>query len=49
MLKQPEDYRDRGVIVGTIKHWSWIAEDPSLAQAPIELQERYDRKLWSRI
>jgi hypothetical protein len=49
ILKQPEEYRDHGVIVGTIEHWSWIAEDPSLAEAPIEWQERYERKLWSRI
>jgi hypothetical protein len=47
-LKEPEQYPDHGVVVGTIEHWSWIAEDPALAHAPIEWQERYGQKLWSR-
>jgi hypothetical protein len=34
--------------VGTVEHWSWIGEDPALAHAPIEWQERYGQKLWSR-
>ncbi|SRR6266852_5181504 len=47
-LKQPENYPGHGVIVGTVEHWSWISEDPTLPHAPIEWQERYGQRLWSR-
>jgi hypothetical protein len=47
-LRQPQQYAGHGFIVGTIEHWSWISEDPTLAHAPIAWQQRYAHKLWSR-
>lgn len=35
-------------IAGWADHWAWIAADSQLEGAPVEWQERYDRKLWSR-
>ena len=46
--KEPQMYPGHGLIFGTIEHWSWVSEDPSLAHAPIKWSERYAKKLWSR-
>ena|ERR1700676_2227180 len=42
-------YQSIGTIVGSIEKWNWIKEDPALSQAPVDWQERYGEKLWSRI
>ena len=46
--EEPTEYPGHGTITGAIEHWTWVAEDPALAQAPIEWQQRYTEKLWSR-
>lgn len=46
--EKPQTYPGHGLIFGSVEHWSWIAEDPTLAGAPIEYEERYAKKLWSR-
>jgi hypothetical protein len=33
---------------GWINHWSWVAEDNGLAEAPVNWVDRYTRKLWTR-
>lgn len=31
-----------------INHWTWIAQDGGLAEAPIDWVDRFERKLWTR-
>lgn len=35
-------------IDGWLEHWSWVAEDSGLSEAPINWVDRYDKKLFSR-
>jgi hypothetical protein len=35
-------------VVGSIEHWSWIREDRRLPGAPVEWEQRYKERLWSR-
>jgi hypothetical protein len=44
----PNEYAGVGKVFGSIEKWNWVKEDPQLLQAPIEWQERYTSKLWSR-
>jgi len=46
--QQPNDYQGVGSIFGSIEKWNWVKEDPALPHAPIDWQERYGTKLWSR-
>lgn len=46
--KQPNDYEGVGSIFGSIEKWNWVKEDPELPSAPIDWQERYETRLWSR-
>jgi hypothetical protein len=43
-----EQTMDECGVVGTVEHWNWVREDPNLPHAPIDWQERYGSKLWSR-
>jgi hypothetical protein len=43
-----EQTKDEFGVVGTIEHWNWVRQDRNLPHAPIEWQNRYGRKLWSR-
>jgi hypothetical protein len=40
-----DDYPD---VYGWAEQWTWIAEDAQLAGAPIDWNNRYDEKVWSR-
>ena len=46
---QAEEYPGHGSIMGSIERWNWIKEDPLLPHGPIDWEERYGEKLWSRI
>ncbi|MFZ3212372.1 MAG: hypothetical protein WA188_12740 [Terriglobales bacterium] len=46
--KQPNAYEGVGSVLGSIEKWNWIKEDPALPHAPIDWQERYGTRLWSR-
>jgi hypothetical protein len=46
--QQPKEYAGVGQIFGSIEKWNWVKEDPVLLHAPIDWQERYGKKLWSR-
>lgn len=35
-------------VFGSIERWNWVTEDPRLRGAPLDWQERYREKLWSR-
>ena len=35
-------------VFGWAEHWAWVAADVRLAGAPVEWNDRYDRKVWSR-
>ncbi len=35
-------------VFGWAEHWTWVAADGQLAGAPVEWNDRYDRKVWSR-
>lgn len=34
-------------IAGWVEHWTWLPSSPTLADAPIDWETRYERKLWS--
>lgn len=34
-------------IFGWLEHWTWLAANSELPGAPVEWQDRYDKKLWS--
>ena len=34
-------------IYGWAEHWTWVASDPVALGAPIDLETRYDKKLWA--
>lgn len=42
-------YHNVGTIVGSVEKWNWVKEDPTLPEAPVDWQERYAEKLWSRV
>jgi hypothetical protein len=42
------DTADQHGVEGSIERWNWIREDPKLPKAPVDWQERYGTKLWSR-
>jgi hypothetical protein len=42
-----EEYGSDGVS-GSIEHWNWVREDPKLPYAPVDWEQRYGKKLWSR-
>jgi hypothetical protein len=44
----PESYPGFGSIFGSIERWNWVMEDPDLPLAPVDWQNRYKQKLWSR-
>jgi hypothetical protein len=48
LFKVPEQYPGLGAVEGSIEHWSWVMGDPELQFAPIDWQERYEDRLWSR-
>jgi hypothetical protein len=52
VLVRPESqlisYPGVGTVFGSIEKWNWVKEDPSLAGAPVDWNQRYDKKLWSR-
>ncbi len=35
-------------VVGSIEKWNWIREDERFPHAPIDWENRYERRLWSR-
>jgi hypothetical protein len=35
-------------IVGSIERWNWVREDPILPHAPVDWQDRYREKVWSK-
>ncbi len=43
-----EDSNNEHGVEGSVERWNWLKEDPALRQAPIDWQERYRTKLWSR-
>lgn len=43
-----EEPEDENGITGSIEKWNWVREDPRLAHAPVDWQQRYGKKLWSR-
>ncbi|HEY2392491.1 MAG TPA: hypothetical protein VGK22_15050 [Candidatus Angelobacter sp.] len=45
---EPNEYAEVGRIFGSIEKWNWVKEDPTFPYAPIEWQDRYTSKLWSR-
>ena len=38
----------RPEIWGVIEKWNWVREDPDLAEAPVNWEQRYEQKMWSR-
>jgi hypothetical protein len=48
--EEPEakEYAGVGKIFGSIEKWNWVKEDPALLHAPVDWQDRYTSKLWSR-
>jgi hypothetical protein len=45
---EPNKYTGVGTIFGSIEKWNWVKEDPTFPHAPVDWQERYTSKLWSR-
>ena len=35
-------------IGGSIERWNWVREDPILPHAPVDWQDRYREKVWSK-
>ena len=46
--RQPNEYASVGSVFGSIEKWNWVKEDPALPGAPIDWEERYEAKIWSR-
>lgn len=46
--REPNVYATVGSVFGSIEKWNWVKEDPALPHAPIEWQQRYEAKIWSR-
>lgn len=44
----PNEYAEVGKVFGSIEKWNWVKEDPRLRNAPVDWQDRYTEKLWSR-
>lgn len=47
--KQPNEYAGIEPILGSIEKWNWVKEDNMLRQAPVDWEQRYGEKLWSRV
>jgi hypothetical protein len=47
VLVREEPENEHGVL-GSIEHWNWVQEDPVLAHAPVDWNQRYGQKLWSK-
>jgi hypothetical protein len=47
--KPPNHYPKVGNVIGSIERWNWVKEDPLLPHAPVDWQERYGERLWSRL
>jgi hypothetical protein len=47
VLVREEQPNEHGII-GSIERWNWIREDPALPHAPVDWEQRYGQKLWSR-
>lgn len=45
VLVREEQDHELGVC-GSVEKWNWIAEDPSLLEAPVDWKTRYGRMLW---
>ena len=43
-----EEQSKENDILGSIERWNWVREDPQLAHAPVDWQQRYGTHLWSR-
>lgn len=35
-------------VLGVIAKWNWVREDQNLAEAPVNWEQRYEQKIWSR-
>jgi hypothetical protein len=46
--KEPNIYPGFGAIFGSVERWNWVMEAPDLSCAPVDWQNRYKQKLWSR-
>src|SRR6185437_15030227 len=44
----PIEYQGIGRVSGSIEKWNWVREAPNLAGAPVDWEDRYDKKIWSR-
>jgi hypothetical protein len=42
-----EEHNDSGIF-GSIERWNWVREDPIIPHAPLNWEERYATKLWSK-
>lgn len=43
-----EENSNGNEISGSIEHWNWVREDPVLSHAPVDWEQRYEERLWSR-
>ena len=48
VLVRDDTPADAHGVSGTIEHWNWVHEDPGLPGAPVNWEQRYSRKVWSR-
>lgn len=48
VVVRPYAESDENEVMGVILHWAWDEEDPVLRGAPINWEERYAEKIWSR-
>ena len=46
LVRQQE--ADEYAVSGSIEKWNWVEEDPGLPHAPIDWEQRYMEKLWTR-
>jgi hypothetical protein len=47
VLVREEPANEHGVL-GSIERWNWVQEDLELPHAPVDWNQRYGQKLWSR-
>jgi hypothetical protein len=45
---QPNIFPGVGTVYGSIERWNWLKEDPIELGAPVDWQERYESRMWSR-
>jgi hypothetical protein len=43
-----EEEPDENGVFGSIEKWNWVREDPRLRHAPVDWEQRYGTRLWSR-